>query len=206
MVLSLLLSISLYLPLSLCRKHYEESPPYYSTPPYYSMCSDGVRDTLCSALHGYNLFITLVVGLISIVAVLVRCYGTDCVRMVKEMATCPKAMITPSVTFVVMYLVWYNISACEVSWVKNAFHNGYQETFDSPNCLINRSDVIQMIVNNTQSYGLYHVLEGPHGCGKTTAVKYALNKIGSGALYIDVQPGREFDDSLASAVLFRVHM
>jgi hypothetical protein len=161
------------------------------------MCSDGVRDALCSALGGYSLLITVVVGLTSIVAVLVSCYGADWLTVLREMAICPKALIISPV--VVMYLVWYNNSACEVSWAKNAFLNGYKGAFDSPNCLINRSEVIEMIVHSTQSYGLYHVLEGPHGCGKTTAVQYAINKIGSGALYISVRPDHEFDDSLASA-------
>ena len=64
-------------------------------------------------------------------------------------------MISPSVTFVVMYLVWYKMSACEVSWVKNAFHNGYQGAFDSSNCLINRSEVIRMIVLNLMVSTMY---------------------------------------------------
>ena len=67
---------------------------------------------------------------------------------------------------------------------KKAFLNGYKGDIASPKCLINRSEVIQTIVHSFPLYGLYHVLEGPHGCGKTTAVQYALNTIGLGAVYI----------------------
>ena len=196
MVLSLLLSLSLYLPLSLCRKHSEESPPYYSTPPYYTMCSDGVRDALCSAFSGYSLLTTVVVGLTSIL--LVSCYCADWLTVLREMAIFHKALIISPVTFVVMYLVWYNNSACEVSWAKKAFLNGYKGEIASPKCLINRSEVIQTVVHSFPLYGLYHVLEGPHGCGKTTAVQYALNTIGFGAVYISVELD-QFDESLASA-------
>ena len=93
---------------------------------------------------------------------------------------------------------------CRIPAVKIAFERGTPVLSEVP-CWIERHSinaVVTLVTPASKNQG-YHLLEGPHGCGKTELLKRACHKAGRGVLYVSVPAGVSmFHKELASTVNF----
>ena len=69
-------------------------------------------------------------------------------------------------SFVLSHLCYFMVSVCEPTYVKLAFENGQQQYNLKTECYVNRSTLTQTLAATMamQSSGVYHLVNGPHGC------------------------------------------
>ena len=48
---------------------------------------------------------------------------------------------------------------------------------------------LSTLVTPNKARSAYHLLEGPHGCGKTELIKRACHAAGAGVIYVSVPEG-----------------
>ena len=95
-------------------------------------------------------------------------------------------------------------SFCRIPAVKIAFVRGTPPPSDI-RCWIPRGEGgnLSTLVTPNNDTSAYHLLEGPHGCGKTELIKRACHAAGAGVIYVSVPEGVSvFHKVLASAVNF----
>ena len=111
-----------------------------------------------------------------------------------------KTMITLSPIVVVIAITVGE--RCIVPNAKIAFKQGF--TFDNNiTCLVQRPNALselKSILKPQYHSGGYFLLEGPHGCGKTTILKQAVSESGSGVLYVPLASNGDVGASLYSAL------
>ena len=74
-----------------------------------------------------------------------------------------------------------------------------------PPCFMNNTAMIEHVkdklkLHTQNATGMYYLVEGPHGCGKTTALRYAAEAIGDNIAYVTVDHSADFGMSLANAL------
>ena len=98
---------------------------------------------------------------------------------------------------------YFLLSACEPTYVKMAFENGPQQhnVLIYPPCYVNRSTVTQGLsaMMTEQRSGVYFLVIGPHGCGKSTALREAVS-VSPRTLYYEVSSDGDFPQTLAKAL------
>ena len=90
-----------------------------------------------------------------------------------------KALLTRAsyVLIITCFVVATTRRYCEVPLVKQALSTSNVDLFTrTPSCYVERHQVIADIqeVLNSRRLGLYHLIQGPHGTGKTTAVQESI--------------------------------
>ena len=125
-------------------------------------------------------------------------------RTVSVMDSLKKSGVAPLGTwFVLSFFYFFVVSLCEPTYVKLAFENGPQQhnLKSYPPCYVNRSTLTQTLttIMTMQSSGVYHLVNGPHGCGKPTALREALS-VSPGTLYFEISSDGTFPMALAEAL------
>ena len=109
-------------------------------------------------------------------------------------------------SFVLSFLFFFVVSLCEPTYVKLAFENGPQQQGlkSHPVCFVNRSNVTQFLetLMTLQRSGVYNLVNGPHGCGKSTTLKEAVAVSVSppGTVYVEVRSDGSFPMALAETL------
>ena len=80
-----------------------------------------------------------------------------------------------------------------------------QIEFSHPPCFMNNTAMIEHVkdkfkLHTQNATGMYYLVEGPHGCGKTTALRYAAEVISDNIAYVAVDHSADFGMSLANAL------
>ena len=93
------------------------------------------------------------------------------------------------------------VKLCETTYLKVTFENGPQSLLlERPSCFVNSTEVVQELTELMDPrQGVYHVVLGPHGCGKTTALKEAV-ALSQGVLYFAATSAGNFPMALAAAL------
>ena len=107
-----------------------------------------------------------------------------------------------AIPIVFAVIVLFVDSYCIVPNAKSAFKEGFQS--ERTKCLIQRPDIIRELVNVLQPKsghpGGYFLLEGLHGCGKTTVLKQIVADSASDVLYVPVDEDGDVSVGLYSAL------
>ena len=93
------------------------------------------------------------------------------------------------------------VKLCETTYIKVTFEQGPQRlTLARPSCFVNRTELVQELRDLMDPRkGVYHVVLGPHGCGKTTALKEAV-ALSQGVVYFSASSDGNFPMDLAAAL------
>ena len=60
-------------------------------------------------------------------------------------------------------------------------------------CFVDRSHVIEQLLQEIKpASSMYYLVEGPHGCGKTTVLIQTVNKAAPGIKYVSVDVMEDF--------------
>jgi hypothetical protein len=92
-------------------------------------------------------------------------------------------------------VIFHAHGTCPSVAVAASFRSGTQA--DPPLCFQNRSFPVD-VFHPTFPSGSYVLLEGPHGCGKTTAIQWQAHAAGAGVVYASVVDATTFGYELAS--------
>lgn len=167
----------------------------------------GVREAICRAGFGW------VPGVIISLAFLVGYYAwwtgsvldltvdLFCrVKRSKVVTLLASLLGTPVVYSCASYFL---LSVCEPPYVKLAFETGPQQHTVQiyPPCYVNRSTVTQGLSTRMTEHrsGVYYVVLGPHGCGKSTALMEAVS-VSPRTVYAEVSSDGDFPQTLATAL------
>ena len=110
------------------------------------------------------------------------------------------AVIAIGILALLYYL--YSVEG-QLQLIKKSF-KGNKE-FSHPPCFVNHTTMIEQMKDTLKSHtqhttGMYYLLEGPHGSGKTTALKAAAETIDDNIAYVMVDIHEDFGVSLADAL------
>ena len=98
-------------------------------------------------------------------------------------------------SFVLSFFSFFVVSLCEPTYVKLAFENGPQQhnLKSYPPCYVNRSTLTQSLatIMTMQRSGVYHLVNGPHGCGKSTTLREAVS-VSPRTLYFEISSDGTF--------------
>ena len=127
-------------------------------------------------------------------------HGETMIKKLKKDISFIYQMIAIPVVFVV--IVIFMDGCCIVPNAKSAFKEGFQS--ERTQCLIQRPDIIRQLVSVLQPKsghpGGYFLLEGLHGCGKTTVLKQIVADSASDILYVPVSVDGDVSVGLYSAL------
>ena len=98
-------------------------------------------------------------------------------------------------------LVFAVVRGCEPTYINLAFENGPRDVrlLDKPLCYVNRDNLTKKLTRNLNNSGVYSFVHGPHGCGKSTALRSAV-VLTPRSLYVEVDTHGSFPDEFASAL------
>ena len=126
--------------------------------------------------------------------------GETMIKKLKKDCSFIYQMTAIPIVFVVIAL--FVDSYCIVPNAKSAFKEGFQS--ERTKCLIQRPDIIRELVSVLQPKsghpGGYFLLEGLHGCGKTTVLKQIIADNTSDILYVPVSVNGDVSVGLYSAL------
>ena len=127
----------------------------------------------------------------------------DCLKSVKRSGVGALLGTLLGTLFVLTFCAFLVVS-CESTNVKLAFENGPQQHIVksySP-CYVNRSTLIHVVgtIMTMQRSGVYYLVNGPHGCGKSTALKEAVAVSPPRTLYFEVSAEGTFPLALAETL------
>ena len=109
------------------------------------------------------------------------------------------SLVGVGLAFLASGVVYYS-QENQVEQIKDSFKRKIQ--FNHPPCFIDNTAIIKEMKEKLKSQhttGMYYLLEGPRGSGKTTAVKAAAKAIGENIVYVAVDE-KDFGISLANAL------
>ena len=121
-----------------------------------------------------------------------------------KMNMCSTVLTVSTVPIIVVVSMILVDSCCIVPIAKAALRRGFQT--ETVACLVPRQSLaseLKDILKPDNHSGGYYLLEGPHGCGKTTILKNTIAECGSGILYIPFKAHHKHaSDGLYSAMKF----
>ena len=96
--------------------------------------------------------------------------------------------------------------ACAVPKAMTAFMEGVPAP-PTEKCFQNRThQLLASLLRPAEDAEAYYLVEGPHGCGKTTIIRDACHSIGPGVMYVSVPPAAQnFGEELASLIDFEFY-
>ena len=122
-----------------------------------------------------------------------------------DLPTTSKAVIlvVGIVGAVVPFLLSSYQGVCMIPKVRNAFLSGAPNVTLRP-CYQNRTaELPHFVLHPAETNGDYYLIEGPHGCGKTTILRDACFNAGPGVLYFSVpEAAQQFGVKLAKLINF----
>ena len=129
----------------------------------------------------------------------------DCFLSVKSSEVVALLGALLGTSFVLSFSSFFVVSLCEPTYVKLAFENGPQQhalKSSYPPCFVNRSTLTQQMATilTMQRSGVYYLVKGPHGCGKSTALKEAVSVSPPGTLYFEISSAGTFPGALAETL------
>jgi KaiC/GvpD/RAD55 family RecA-like ATPase len=90
---------------------------------------------------------------------------------------------------------------CQLVQIKESFTTKFE--FSHPSCFLDNTTMIEHMKDNLieqSATGVYYLLEGPHGSGKTTALKSAVQAVSNNIIYLTVDQSKDFGISLANTL------
>ena len=112
-------------------------------------------------------------------------------------------------SFVLNFISFFVVCLCEPTYVKLAFENGPQQHIvkSYPPCYVNRATLRHFLgtLMTLPRSGVYYLVKGPHGSGKSTALKEAVSVSPPGTLYFEVRPDGTFPLALAETLSIDPH-
>ena len=113
-----------------------------------------------------------------------------------------QAIVWTSVTLLASTVI-YICQEKELVDIKDSFKRKIK--FSHPPCFMNNTAMIEHMkgklkLHTRNATGMYYLVEGPHGCGKTTALRYAAEVISDNIVYVAVDQKQDFGRSLANAL------
>ena len=120
------------------------------------------------------------------------------------LSTTSKAVLLAGIVgAVVPFLLSSYQGLCMIPKVENAFFSGAPNVTLRP-CFQNRTaELPHFVLHPAETTGDYYLVEGPHGCGKTTILRDACFNAGPGVLYFSVpEAAQQFGVKLAKLINF----
>ena len=152
-------------------------------------------DVVCPYMYGSTFtYVSLSIAIAIVVIVITHWY--------MKMDKCSTIFTVSAVPIIVVIAMVLVDSCCIVPITKTAFRHSFQT--ETVACLVQRPDLsseLKDILKPESHSGGYYLLEGPHGCGKTTILKNTIAECGSGILYVPFKAHHKHaSDSLYSAM------
>ena len=156
-----------------------------------------IRDTFCSITpHTIAVFLLqLIAGTFAILMINKTYRESIFHNLNQQNAVLGVTALVSTLTSLCLVLSSLNFSdGCQLARVKAAFRQKVE--FKHPPCIVHETTLImkmKRLLNQTN--GVYYLLEGPYGSGKTTALLLAAEDIGNNIVYVSTE--NDFGMSLA---------
>ena len=100
---------------------------------------------------------------------------------------------------ILLYIFFCCTEHCQLVQIKESFNKKFE--FSHPPCFLDNTTMIEHMKDKLieqNATGVYYLLEGPHGSGKTTALKSAVRAVNNNIMYLTVDQSKDFGTSLAN--------
>ena len=131
---------------------------------------------------------------------------TKWIKLRKFLANIPGFLQT-LLSFIAFMLFMFCFVSCKQACAVPKAMTAFMEGVPAPpteKCFQNRTHLLPAsLLRPAEDAEAYYLVEGPHGCGKTTIIRDACHSIGPGVMYVSVPPAPEnFGEDLANLIHF----